>query len=111
MIITDGIEILGLPAISPPEITGLPYPGGAATVTVDLLQPSYYTSSQILERLQAGFGLLHMQYADDAFLVRAGLHLDNIPEPASLLLTGSGVPAVVLCRGNQRRRSRPRQGL
>lgn len=111
LIITDGIEILGLPAISPPEITGLLYPGGAATVTINLLQPGYYTSSQILERLQAGFGSLHMQYADDAYLMRAELHLDNIPEPASLLLTGSGILAVALCRGYQRRRNRPRQRL
>jgi hypothetical protein len=111
LIITDGIEILGLPAISPPEITGLPYPGGAAPVTINLLQPGYNASSQIPERLQAGFGSLHIEYADDAYLKKAELHIDNIPEPASLLVAGSGILAVALCRGYQRRRRRPGQRL
>lgn len=88
LITTDSIGIDGLLHIFDP-IQSLPV-GVTSTITIDLL--FYYDSDEILGSLIGGdIGMIPMKYQDDAVLSFAQLDLASVPEPATMLLLGTGL--------------------
>ncbi|MDY6785009.1 MAG: PEP-CTERM sorting domain-containing protein [Cyanobacteriota bacterium] len=82
-IITDTVQIEGLPLIVTDVIQELPL-NSTSVVTLELLD--FYSSNSILQAFESGeFGQLSMRYTDDAVVSFAKLELVSTPEPASAL--------------------------
>ncbi|MCP4433608.1 MAG: hypothetical protein GY806_21730 [Gammaproteobacteria bacterium] len=75
LIVTDLVEIDGLPQIATPVIQTLPVDGRVHTVTIELLD--YYCSANILEILVKHAGKIPMKYRDDAIISYAHLELSH----------------------------------
>ena len=91
---TDSLFPEGITGVRVDEIRNLPEPPwpttGFVTLQFDLL--NYYSSDDILSVFSSNdYGKIPMIYKDDAIVSYAKLDLNQVPEPGTLLLLGSGL--------------------